>query len=313
MSTRIAIIWNPTKTDRETLESGLTEAIGEDSAPEVRWWETTPEDAGQGVTERAIAEGADLVIAAGGDGTVRAVAEHLADSGADADLGIVPLGTGNLLARNLDVPIGDVAAALTRALNGPAAPVDVGWVDVDTDTGPERHAFVVMVGFGIDAHMISETDDDLKDKAGWLAYVESLGRALSASEVIPFRITVDDGSVRDIEGHTLLVANCGRLQGGIALLPDADPSDGELDFLLLSAEGLGEWLDTMKTMIWDNGLKRLISDADEATSTESVDQGRATRVEVTLTQPRAFEIDGEQIGEATAFRVEIEPAAIRVR
>jgi YegS/Rv2252/BmrU family lipid kinase len=313
MSTRIAIIWNPTKTDRETLESGLTEAIGEDSAPEVRWWETTPEDAGQGVTERAIAEGADLVIAAGGDGTVRAVAEHLADSGADADLGIVPLGTGNLLARNLDVPIGDVAAALTRALNGPAAPVDVGWVDVDTDTGPERHAFVVMVGFGIDAHMISETDDDLKDKAGWLAYVESLGRALSASEVIPFRITVDDGSVRDIEGHTLLVANCGRLQGGIALLPDADPSDGELDFLLLSAEGLGEWLGTMKTMIWDNGLKRLISDADEATSTESVDQGRATRVEVTLTQPRAFEIDGEQIGEATAFRVEIEPAAIRVR
>ena len=313
MSTRIAIIWNPTKTDRETLESGLTEAIGEDSAPEVRWWETTPEDAGQGVTERAIAEGADLVIAAGGDGTVRAVAEHLADSGADADLGIVPLGTGNLLARNLDVPIGDVAAALTRALNGPAAPVDVGWVDVDTDTGPERHAFVVMVGFGIDAHMISETDDDLKDKAGWLAYVESLGRALSASEVIPFRITVDDGSVRDIEGHTLLVANCGRLQGGIALLPDADPSDGELDFLLLSAEGLGEWLGTMKTMIWDNGLKRLISDADEATSTESVDQGRATRVEVTLTQPRAFEIDGEQVGEATAFRVEIEPAAIRVR
>lgn len=313
MSTRIAIIWNPTKTDRETLESGLTEAIGEDSAPEVRWWETTPEDAGQGVTERAIAEGADLVIAAGGDGTVRAVAEHLADSGADADLGIVPLGTGNLLARNLDVPIGDVAAALTRALNGPAAPVDVGWVDVDTDTGPERHAFVVMVGFGIDAHMISETDDDLKDKAGWIAYVESLGRALSASEVIPFRITVDDGSVRDIEGHTLLVANCGRLQGGIALLPDADPSDGELDFLLLSAEGLGEWLGTMKTMIWDNGLKRLISDADEATSTESVDQGRATRVEVTLTQPRAFEIDGEQIGEATAFRVEIEPAAIRVR
>lgn len=313
MSTRIAIIWNPTKTDRETLESGLTEAIGEDSAPEVRWWETTPEDAGQGVTERAIAEGADLVIAAGGDGTVRAVAEHLADSGADADLGIVPLGTGNLLARNLDVPIGDVAAALTRALNGPAAPVDVGWVDVDTDTGPERHAFVVMVGFGIDAHMISETDDDLKDKAGWIAYVESLGRALSASEVIPFRITVDDGSVRDIEGHTLLVANCGRLQGGIALLPDADPSDGELDFLLLSAEGLGEWLGTMKTMIWDNGLKRLISDADEATSTESVDQGRATRVEVTLTQPRAFEIDGEQVGEATAFRVEIEPAAIRVR
>jgi YegS/Rv2252/BmrU family lipid kinase len=310
---KIAIIWNPTKTERETLESGLAEAIGQDPAPEVLWWETTPDDAGQGVTERAIADGANLVIAAGGDGTVRAVAEHLADSGADADLGIVPLGTGNLLARNLDVPINDVAAALTRALSGQAAPVDVGWVDVDTDAGAERHAFVVMVGFGIDAHMISETDDDLKDKAGWLAYVESLGRALSASDVIPFRITVDDGSVRDIEGHTLLVANCGRLQGGITLLPDAEPSDGELDYLLLSAEGVGEWLGTMKTMIWDNGLKRLISDADEATSTESVDQGRATRIDVTLTEPRAFEIDGEEIGKTTGFRVDIQPAAIRVR
>jgi YegS/Rv2252/BmrU family lipid kinase len=310
---KIAIIWTPTKTERETLESGLAEAIGQDPAPEVLWWETTPDDAGQGVTERAIADGANLVIAAGGDGTVRAVAEHLADSGADADLGIVPLGTGNLLARNLDVPINDVAAALTRALSGQAAPVDVGWVDVDTDAGAERHAFVVMVGFGIDAHMISETDDDLKDKAGWLAYVESLGRALSASDVIPFRITVDDGSVRDIEGHTLLVANCGRLQGGITLLPDAEPSDGELDYLLLSAEGVGEWLGTMKTMIWDNGLKRLISDADEATSTESVDQGRATRIDVTLTEPRAFEIDGEEIGKTTGFRVDIQPAAIRVR
>ncbi|HET8926661.1 MAG TPA: diacylglycerol kinase family protein [Microbacterium sp.] len=313
MSTKIAIIWNPTKTERETLEDGLAEAIGEGPVPEVRWWETTSDDAGQGVTERAIADGANLIIAAGGDGTVRAVAERLADSAADAELGIVPLGTGNLLARNLEVPINDVAAALTRALSGQAAPVDVGWVDVDTDAGAERHAFVVMVGFGIDAHMISETDDDLKDKAGWLAYVESLGRALSASDVIPFRITVDDGSVRDIEGHTLLVANCGRLQGGIALLPDAEPSDGELDYLLLSAEGVGEWLGTMKTMVWDNGLKRLISDADEATSTDSVDQGRATRIEVALTEPRAFEIDGEEIGNTTGFRVNVQPAAIRVR
>lgn len=313
MSKKIAIVWNPTKTERETLESGLAEAIEQDPAVEVSWWETTPDDAGQGVAERAVAAGARLIIAAGGDGTVRAVAEHLADSGADADLGIVPLGTGNLLARNLDVPIGDVAAAFTRTLSGPPAPVDVGWVDVDTDAGTQRHAFVVMVGFGIDANMISETSDDLKDKAGWLAYVESLGRALSASDVIPFRITVDDGSVRDIEGHTLLVANCGTLQGGIILLPDADPSDGELDYLLLSAEGLGEWLGTMKTMIWDNGLKRLISDADEATSTDSVDHGRATRLEVTLTEPREFEIDGEEIGKTTGFRVTVQPAAIRVR
>ena len=154
--------------------------------PDVRWWETTEEDPGQGVAEAAIAAGADLLIVAGGDGTVRAVAEHLADVSAAVDIAIVPLGTGNLFARNLDVPINDVPAAFARALDGRARPIDVGWVEVDLDDGTERHAFVVMVGFGIDAHMIAETDDDLKDKAGWLAYVESLGRALSASDIVPF-------------------------------------------------------------------------------------------------------------------------------
>src|SRR5215207_6875157 len=158
MTTQIAVVWNPSKTDKETLEAGLTAALGEQvPAPEVRWWETTVEDPGQGMAKQALAAGADLVLAAGGDGTVRAVAEHLADASADVELGIIPLGTGNLLARNLDVPI-DVPAAFVRALEGDARPVDVGWVEVEFEDGIERHAFLVMVGFGIDAHMIAETD-----------------------------------------------------------------------------------------------------------------------------------------------------------
>ena len=191
------------------------------------------------------------------------------------ELGIIPLGTGNLLARNLDVPINDVPAAFVRALDGDARSIDVGWVEVELAGGTERHAFLVMVGFGIDAHMIAETNDDLKDKAGWLAYVESLGRALAASEVVPFHITKDDEPARDEEGHTLLIANCGTLQGGITLLPDAAPDDGELDYLVLSAEGVGEWPGTLKTMMWDNGLKRLVTKDDEVTSTDAVNHGRA--------------------------------------
>jgi len=313
MSTRIAIVWNPTKTDKESLESGLAAAVGEGPAPEVRWWETSADDPGQGATRDALAAGADLVIVAGGDGTVRAVAEHLADNAAEADLAIVPLGTGNLLARNLDVPLNDVPAALQRALAGDRRPLDVGWVEVDLDHGLERHGFVVMVGFGIDAHMIAETDEDLKDKAGWLAYVESLGRALAASEIVPFRITKDDQRATDEEGHTLIVANCGTLQGGLTLLPDADPSDGELDYLVLSAEGVRQWADTIKTMIWDNGLKRLISDTDEAASTDSVGQGRAKKLEVTLPEARAFEIDGEELGKTRSFTVTLQPSAVHVR
>lgn len=313
MPAQIAIIWNPTKTEKETLESGLSSALGDDSQATVRWWETKEDDPGQGIAKSALAAGADLIIVAGGDGTVRAVAEHLADTSSDAELAIVPLGTGNLLARNLDVPINDVPAAFERALSGDARAVDVGWVEVDLDAGTERHAFVVLVGFGIDAHMIAETDDDLKDKAGWLAYVESLGRALSASETVPFHITKDDEPGRDEAGHTLLIANCGTLQGGVPLLPDADPSDGELDYLVLSAEGIGEWAGTLKTMMWDNGLKRLIKKDEGAASTDAVNFGRAKTLAVTLPEVRAFEIDGEEIGETRAFTVSIQPGAIRVR
>lgn len=312
MSSQIAIIWNPTKTDKETLEAGLAHAAG-DADLDVRWWETTVDDPGQGVAAQALEAGADLLIAAGGDGTVRAVAEHLAEASSSAELGIVPLGTGNLLARNLNVPINDVPAALARALDVEAHPLDVGWVDVDLVDGYERHAFVVMVGFGVDAHMIAETDDDLKDKAGWLAYVESLGRALSASEVLPFHITSDGRTPSDEEGHTLLIANCGMIQGGLTLLPNADPADGELDYMVLSAESFGEWAGTLKTMMWDNGLKRLITNTDEVTSTDAVGHGRAKTLEVTLPDARAFEIDGEEVGETKAFTVSIQPSAIRVR
>jgi diacylglycerol kinase (ATP) len=313
MTTRVAIIWNPSKTEKEPLESALTDALGDGARPEVRWWETTVEDPGQGMAEAAIAAGADLLVVAGGDGTVRAVAEHLADARSDVDMAIVPLGTGNLFARNIDVPINDTPAAFVRAMAGPARPMDVGWVEVDLDGGTERHAFVVMVGFGIDAHMIEETDDDLKDKAGWLAYVESLGRALSASEIVPFTLTADEQPARTEEGHTLLIANCGTLQGGVTLLPDADPSDGELDYLVLSAEGLGQWIGTLKTMMWDNGLRRLITKDEEVTSTDEVNHDRAKRIDVTLPEPRAFEIDGEDIGKTRAFTVTLQPSAIRVR
>jgi diacylglycerol kinase (ATP) len=313
MSTKIAIIWNPTKTDKDSLESGLDRALGDEPAPEVTWWETSADDPGQGAARDALAAGADLVVVAGGDGTVRAVAEHLAEVSADADMAIVPLGTGNLLARNLDVPIGAIPAAFTAALQGAPRSVDVGWVEVDLDHGMERHGFVVMVGFGIDAHMLAETDEDLKDKAGWLAYVESLGRALAASEILPFRIETDGQAATEVDGHTLLVGNCGTLQGGLTLLPEADPSDGELDYLILSAKGVSGWADTVKTMVWDNGLKRIVSDKDDLTSTDSVGHGRAKKLVVTLPEPRAFEIDGEELGKTRSFSVTIQPSALRVR
>jgi len=304
----VGIVWNPSKTSREDLEA----AVPRES--KVSWFETSEKDPGRAATAEALDAGAELVLAAGGDGTVRAVAEHLAETNADVELGIIPLGTGNLLARNLGVPLNDLPAAFARALEGSAKPIDIGWAEVTMEAGAERYAFAVMAGFGIDAHMITETNDDLKDKAGWVAYVESLGRALSASEVIGIRMEFDGTEVTEEQAHTVIVGNCGTLQGGLNLLPDADPADGELDLLILNAEGIAGWADTLRNFAWHNGLKRLMTPGDDAAeSSDSTTHRRVTSLTIELDEPRVFEVDGDDLGETTRIAISIQPDAVRIR
>jgi diacylglycerol kinase (ATP) len=308
-SASVGIVWNPSKIDQDELRDAV-DSVDPDAAATAQWFETSVEDPGRGAAEAALAAGCDLVLVAGGDGTVRAAAEALAGSG--VAMGIVPQGTGNLLARNLDVPLGNVKKALERALDpGQERTIDMGWVEMDNGE-PER-AFTVMVGFGLDAQMLSETDDDLKDKAGWLAYVEAIGRAVSASEVVDVTITLDDGEPQQLSAHTLLIGNCGTLQGGVALLPDALFDDGRLDLLVVSAESPAQWLETLKTFVWDNGVRKLfVQDASAVSSDTAVHlSGEAVRVD--LPKPILFEIDGEEVGEISRFAVRLEPGSLTVR
>ena len=304
-SPRIGVIWNPTKADRDVLEEAVTLAFGEEA--DVRWGETTPDDPGRGVAAKVVEEGCALVIAVGGDGTIRAVAEALV--GTDVALGIVPQGTGNLLARNLGVPLEGVLPALEHIRDSEPHRIDLGWVEFDG----EEHAFSVMVGFGVDAQMLVETNDDLKDRAGWLAYVEAMGRALAGTEMTDITLQLDDHEPEEVRGHTLLVGNCGMLQGGIRLLPDAVLDDGLLDMLLISSDGALQWLDTVRSVVWDNGIRRMIGNVDQAVSTDSTTLVSAERIAVRLSAPQMFEIDGEEIGEIEAFTVRVQPGAVLVR
>jgi len=333
MSMKVGIVWNPSKVDGTELREAFDAALSEEALSEVatagvdaHWFETTETDPGGGAAGEALAAGCALVIAAGGDGTVRAVAERLgapgqdgtdgaaSAGGADADLGIVPLGTGNLLARNLGVPLGDPRAAFARALTAAASPLDLGEVTFTSPDGDEAtQGFVVMAGFGIDAQMIAETDDELKAKAGWLAYVESLGRAAAGTEVVDFVLEVDGGEPLPEQAHTVLIANCGSLQGGVTLMPDARPDDGELDLLVLRAADAGGWLDSMRNMVWDNGVKRLVTGSEEAESSASTGRLRARTAKFTLSTPLAFEIDGDEVGEVSEFEVRVFAGALRVR
>lgn len=301
-ATTFGIIWNPSKIDDAHLRTVVAEELGSD----VRWWETSTEDPGKSMAQSAVDAGCETVIAVGGDGTVRAVAEAVA--GTDVSLGIVPQGTGNLLARNLGVPLDDIPAALRRIAKADARRIDLGWVRFDD----EERAFAVMVGFGLDAQMLVETDDDLKDRAGWLAYVEAMGRAMAGTEMTGLRLAVDDEDPQEVRGHTLLIGNCGMLQGGVRLLPDAQIDDGRLDLLLISSDGARQWLETIRSVVWDNGIRRVLTRDQTAVSTESARHLTAERIRVELDGPLAFEVDGEEVGEVTSFEVRVQSDALKV-
>lgn len=301
-ATTFGIIWNPSKIDDAHLRTVVADELGSD----VRWWETSTEDPGKSMAQSAVDAGCETVIAVGGDGTVRAVAEAVA--GTDVSLGIVPQGTGNLLARNLGVPLDDIPAALRRIAKADARRIDLGWVRFDD----EERAFAVMVGFGLDAQMLVETDDDLKDRAGWLAYVEAMGRAMAGTEMTGLRLAVDDEDPQEVRGHTLLIGNCGMLQGGVRLLPDAQIDDGRLDLLLISSDGARQWLETIRSVVWDNGIRRVLTRDQTAVSTESARHLTAERIRVELDGPLAFEVDGEEVGEVTSFEVRVQAEALKV-
>ncbi|HEY8281601.1 MAG TPA: diacylglycerol kinase family protein, partial [Leifsonia sp.] len=176
--TRVAaVVANPVKVDLDDLRASVDAAAQRHGWGETLWFETTEDDPGEGQTREALESGADMVIAAGGDGTVRTVAEVL--HGTDASLALLPSGTGNLLARNLDLTLDDADHALETAFGGRDRKIDVAVADIRGEDGTvRRHSYLVMAGLGIDAKMLVATDDDLKAKAGWLAYVKAIGTVL---------------------------------------------------------------------------------------------------------------------------------------
>ena len=167
-----AVIANPTKVDPETRRQ-IRSVCAAQGWAEPLWLETTLDDPGTGQAREAVERGADVVLACGGDGTVRAVAEALAGTG--VAMGLVPAGTGNLLARTIGTPQ-EVAAATRVALAGDDRKIDVGRVRVDDE--PDERVFLVMAGTGFDAAIMANTPEALKVRVGPLAYVISGFRAM---------------------------------------------------------------------------------------------------------------------------------------
>ena len=253
------------------------------------WLETTPEDPGRGQAESAVSAGVGLVLACGGDGTVTACAQGLAGTG--VPLAIVPMGTGNLLARNVGLPMA-LDEAIAVAVGGVQRSIDAGRVN--------GRLFAVMAGLGLDARILKGTSDPLKKRLGWLAYAISAVRHLGDR---PMRVTVsaDGGGDRRMRASALIVGNVGWLRGGLPLLPDARPDDGLLDAVVLIAGGLTGWLAVAADILLRRPARGRIY------------RIQFTRLQVTLDKEQPWELDGEVMGSTCRLTVEAQPGGLLLR
>ena len=309
---RVAFIAHPSKPGIAELREQALRACATRYLPQPMWLHTTVEDPGHGLALKAIEAGADLVVAIGGDGTVRSVASALAGSG--VPLGVVPLGTGNIFARNLNLPLGDIPALLRIALEGHESTVDVGWMSLDR--GPrnqdERHAFLVMAGAGIDAEMVAGADERLKGKLGWVAYFFA---ALKHMREGRMEVTVSVDGSEPISGQirTVLFANVGKLPGGFVLVPDAAMDDGYLDVSTLDARaGIVGWTGLFGNVVAQGaGLRQ--PEVLKVYGASRIDHARGKHFEVTMDHLRPVQADGDSLGLARGVTVSVDPGALTVR
>lgn len=311
---RAVVIYNPIKVDLQAMKAVVAqEEAGNDWDPTV-WLSTSEEDPGQGGAKEALESGASVVIVAGGDGTVRAVAEGLKDGA--IPMALIPSGTGNLLARNLDLSLDDIELSVHTAFTGVDRKIDLGLIEITrADRAKSSHVFLVMAGLGLDAKMLANTDDDLKKKAGWLAYVSALATTLRDKNELRFRYTLNGGPSRATRAHTIIVANCGSLPSNIVLLPDAAVDDGQFDIALLRPEGFVGWVQIFVKVIWENGVLRRTR-AGRALMTGEVSALRYVRAEeltVRLERAEQIELDGDEFGEAAGFDVRVSPGGLTIK
>jgi len=313
-----AIIANPLKADIGALRIAVEAAEAAAGWAPTLWLETTVDDAGQEAVGTALRRGATVVAAAGGDGTVRAVAEGL--RGSDVPLALLPAGTGNLLARNLELPLTSIDDEVAILFGDHERRMDLGVVEIERAKGESagEHVFLVVAGVGLDAKMIKNTNTKLKKAVGWLAYVDGIARSLPELKPVHLRYSIDGGPRRTTSAHSVLVGNCGLLPGGILLMPEARIDDGVLDIAALRPRGPFGWVKVWNTIAFENGVlrrnklgQRLIELGSKNVRDVVYRTGRRLTLEVQ--DPEEFQLDGDEFGEIVAVTAWVEPGGLRVK
>jgi diacylglycerol kinase family enzyme len=334
---RLTVVYNPVKVDDlEAAKELVAKAAARHGWEDPSWIETTAEETGEKQGREAVQAGAQVVASLGGDGTVRAVATAL-DRNHVAH-GQLPRGTGNLLARNLGLPIDSLEDAVDAMMGGSDRRVDVGLVrtgdsltaigaDSRTAAGPgpdvprrdDEDVFLVMTGLGFDGEVMADTNEKVKAVVGWVAYVGAAAKKLFGRG---FGVEVASTGGSGVAGHegdhdrehdeasgsvrrharTVVIGNCGTLQGGIELMPEAKIDDGILDAVVIAPKGAFGWASVLADVVSRHhaGHARL-------------DRLRGREFTVVARHPVETEIDGDPIGTRQALAARVLPESLVVR
>ena len=287
--TKVAVVAHAGKTFGGGLAE-LRQELEKQGVDRPLWFEVPKSKKAPQRVRKALDEGAELIFAWGGDGTVQRCLDVMA--GTDATLAVVPAGTANLFASNLGIPK-EIAEAVRIGLHGTRRKIDVGKI--------EGERFGVMAGAGLDARMIRDADGTLKDRLGRLAYVWT-GVKNARASTFRAEIEVDGSQWYEGEASLVLAGNLGEIFAGVEAFEDAKPDDGELELGVVRAEGLVEWARTAARAA-----------VGKPSDSPFVQQTRARTVAVKLDRKVPYELDGGARDPVKRFELEVEPAAIAVQ
>ncbi|AKT43333.1 diacylglycerol/lipid kinase family protein [Chondromyces crocatus] len=287
------IIANPTSGSAQAKLDRVRDLIAE--RPFVELKVTTEPGHARVLAAEAADQGIDCVMAAGGDGTIHEVVQGLAVAASPPRLALLPLGTGNDLARTLGISVEPVEA-LALLDHGVLRPLDLMRVQMD---GKTYYGANVSAG-GFSGQVNEVMTDEMKSTWGPLAYVRGAVGVLPDLTSYQTSLAWDDGEFERVEALNVVVANGRTCAGGIRVAPEADPSDGLLDVVVVRH---GSLLDLASV------ATRLL--AGDYLGCEEVSLRRVRRIRITSEPGMWFNIDGELIGNAPVS-FEVVPGAISV-
>ena len=224
------------------------------------------------LARRAVQEGFERIVAAGGDGTIHEVVYGLA--GTDAALGLLPMGTMNVFATELGLPTHDLDLCWNIIENG-----NIRFVDLPN---ANDKYFAQLAGVGLDAQVVKETSLALKRSFGPLSY---LIQAAQIAARVPPRLTIESENASIDEGSFVLVGN-GRLYGGpFPFFKHAVNDDGLLDVIVFKRLGYLEIIRYLQDVLFSSEI-----------NAPEVEYFQTSRLRVTSDQPVPVELDGELVG-----------------